>query len=155
VPAAGAIDDLIRAEFQTSFALSASLSAQYLSRDQDASGVLLYDLGARGICLAGFNVVPMAVNERRLRPIGQLQLVLAPGCTTNEIELVVHHLALHLAERGCFAMTLLDLGMVPRGVIEELGFRPTETVIALAVRGPRSKISAFAGLRPPFFIDFS
>jgi hypothetical protein len=50
---------------------------------------------------------------------------------------------------------MLDLGMVPRGVIEKLGFRPIETVIALAARGPRSKLAAFADLRPPFFLDFA
>jgi GNAT superfamily N-acetyltransferase len=154
VPDRSEIDALIRGEFETSFALSESLSAQYLNRDHDASGLLLYDLGRNGVYL-GFNVVPIAINERRMRPIAQLQLVLAPDCSSAEIETAVHHLALRLAEQGCIAMTLLDTGMVPRGVLEKLGFRPTDAVIAFAVRGPRSTIEPFAGLRPPFFLDFA
>jgi hypothetical protein len=97
----------------------------------------------------------MVVNERRLRPIGQLQLLLAPGCNDAPIETVVHHMALFLAARGCFAMTLVDMGAVPRLVLDELGFVATETQIAFAVRGPQSTIEAFADLRPPFFLDFT
>jgi GNAT superfamily N-acetyltransferase len=155
VPAAGAIDDLLRAEFQASFALAGSLSAQYLHAGNPDSGLLLYDLGSGRLALCGFNVLPMAIGERRLRPIGQLQLLLAPGATSAQIEAIVHHLALFLAERGCFAMTLLDLGVVPRGVLDRLGFAATETLITFAARGPKSTIEAFAGLRPPFFLDFT
>ena len=89
---ARAIDDLLRGEFAASFTLSESLSAQYLNPDNQASALLRYELGSGRIALAGFNVLPMAVNERRLRPIGQLQLLAAPGCSSAEIETVVHHL---------------------------------------------------------------
>ncbi len=97
----------------------------------------------------------MKINQRRLRPVGQLQLLLAPGCTDAQIENIVHHLALFLLERGCFAMTLVDMGMVPRGVLATLGFSATEDLITFAARGPKSTIAAFEGLRPPFFLDFT
>lgn len=155
VPDARAIDDLLRGEFHVSFALSASLSAQYLNPDNEASGLLLYDLGSGRICLAGWNVLPMARNERRLRPVGQLQLMAAPGSTGSQIETVVHHVGLFLAERGCFAMTLLDMGVVPRSVLDHLGFAATETLITFAARGPESTIETFADLRPPYFLDFT
>jgi GNAT superfamily N-acetyltransferase len=155
VPDARALDDLVRAEFETSFALDTSLSAQYLNPVGEASGALLYERGSGRTCLACFNVLPMKINDRRLRPIGQLQLLLAPGCSAAEIEEVVHHMGLFLADRGCFAMTLVDMGMIPRGVLESLGFSPTEDLITFAARGPRSTIAAFDGLSPPFFIDFT
>jgi len=155
VPDAGTIDDLLRGEFETSFALSDSLSAQYLDRDNEASGLLLYELGSGRIGLAGFNVVPMVRNEKRLRPIGQLQLLAAPGSTGAQIEAVVRHVGRFLAARGCFAMTLLDMGVVPRSALDNLGFVASETLITFAARGPKSTIEAFAGLRPPFFLDFT
>ena len=105
--------------------------------------------------MAGWNVLPMAVNERRLRPIGQLQLLAAPGCSSAQIETVVHHMGLLLAERGCFAVTLLDMGVVPRSVLDRLGFVATDTQITFAVRGPKRTIECFAGLRPPYFLDFT
>ena len=155
VPSARAIDDLLRAEFETSFSLDTSLGAQYLNPANEASGTLLYELGADRLCLACFNVLPMAINERRLRPIGQLQLLLAPRCTDAELEDILHHMGLFLAQRGCFAMTLVDMGMVPRAILESLGFSPTEDLITFAARGPKSTIAAFEGLRPPFYLDFT
>jgi GNAT superfamily N-acetyltransferase len=155
LPDGRAIDDLLRGTFAASFALSESLSAQYLNPHNQASGLLLYELGSGRIALSGFNVLPMAINERRLRPIGQLQLLAAPGCSSAQIEMVVHHLGLLLAERGCFAMTLLDMGVVPRGVLDRLGFVATDTQITFAARGPKRTIECFAGLRPPYFLDFS
>jgi GNAT superfamily N-acetyltransferase len=152
---AGAIDDLIGREFTVSFALSASLSAQYLNPDNPSSGLLLHDLGSGRIALAGFNILPMAINQRRLRPIGQLQLLAAPGSTGAQIESVVHHMGLFLAERGCFAITLLDTGVAPRSVLDRLGFTATDTLITFAARGPKRTIAAFEGLRPPFFLDFA
>ena len=68
---------------------------------------------------------------------------------------MVHHTAHRFAERGCFAMTLLDLGVVPRPLLESLGFAPTDTHITFAVRGPERNLEAFADLQPPFFLDFT
>ena len=155
VPAAGALDQLIRAEFEASFAFDTSLAGQYLNPASEASGALLYELAPDRICLACFNVLPMAINERRLRPIGQLQFLLAPRCSDAEIERVIHQMGLFLAERDCFAMTLVDMGMVPRGVLDNLGFSPTDSQITFAARGPKSTIARFEGLRPPFFLDFT
>ena len=155
VPNARAIDDLVEAEFETSFSLDASLGAQYLNPANEASGTILYGPDSDRLSLACFNVLPMAINERRLRPIGQLQLLLAPRGTDAEIEDIVHHMGLFLAQRGCFAMTLVDMGMVPRSVLENLGFSPTEDLITFAARGPRGTIAAFEGLRPPFYLDFT
>lgn len=155
VPRLETIDRLLRNEFTTSFELSASLAARYLRPGDEASGTLFYDLGSGRFALVCFNILPMAINERRLRPIGQLQLLLAPGCSEDEIERVVRHLALDLAERGCFALTLVDLGMVPRSALEGVGLVATEDRIAFAARGPRSTIEAFERLRPPFFLDFT
>ena len=81
--------------------------------------------------------------------------MLAPRGTDAEIEDIVHHMGLFLAQRGCFAMTLVDMGMVPRSVLENLGFSPTEDLITFAARGPRGTIAAFEGLRPPFYLDFT
>ena len=78
-----------RAAFAASFALSASLAAQYLNPSQRASGMILFEPGAGGRGLVGWNVLPMAIDDRRLRPIGQLQLLLADDrcrrrwCTTR------------------------------------------------------------------------
>ena len=156
VPDLCAIDGLLRAEFETSFALEASLSAQYLDPRNEASGLLLYEVGSEAeICLAGFNVLPIAINDKRLPPIGQLQLLLAPRCTDAQLEEVVHHMGLFLADLGCFAMSLLDMGVVPRTVLEGLGFSPTQDLITFAARGPKSTIAAFEGLQPPFFVDFT
>ena len=151
---ASSLDDLIRAEFETSFALDTSLGAQYLNPAGEASGAHVYELGLERRCLLCFNVVPLKVNDRQLRPIGQLQFLLAPGCSEAEIERVVHQMGLFLADRGCFALSLVDMGMIPRGVLERLGFSPTEGFITFAARGPKSTIAAFEGLRPPFFVDF-
>jgi len=52
-------------------------------------------------------------------------------------------------------MTLVDMGMVPRSVLDRLGFSPTDTQITFAARGPKSTIAVFEGLRPPFFFDFT
>ena len=67
----------------------------------------------------------------------------------------MHHTALRLAERGCFAMTLLDMGVVAPSALARLGFSPTDTLITFAARGPRRHVEAFATLRPPFFLDFT
>ena len=154
-PDAGTIDARLRASFSASFALSASLAAQYLNPRNAASGMILYEPGAPGFGLVGWNVLPMAIDDRRLRPIGQLQLLLAPERSAATVETLVLHTAHRFAERGCFAMTLLDLGVVPRPLLESLGFAPTDTHITFAVRGPERNLEAFADLHPPFFLDFT
>jgi hypothetical protein len=154
-PGAGAIDARLRASFSASFALSASLAAQYLNPRNAASGTILYEPSAPGFGLAAWNVLPMAMDERRLRPIGQLQLVLAPERSPATVETIVLHVAHRFAERDCFAMTLVDMGVVPRTTLESLGFAPTDTQITFAVRGPERNLEGFADLRPPFFLDFT
>lgn len=149
------IDRLLRTRFSASFGFDASLAGQYLDGRSEASGTLLFETGPEGFALACYNILPMARDERRLRPIGQLQLVLAPGCTAAEMRDLVVRTARFLAERGCFAMTLVDLGMVPREVLGDLGFAPSEDRIHFAVRGPESAIELFRDLEPPYFLDFT
>jgi hypothetical protein len=155
VPSAGAIEARLRASFSASFAISESLAGQYLNPRNAASGMMLHEPDAPDFGLAAWNVLPMAVDDRRLRPIGQLQLVLAPGRAAATVETVVLHTAHLLAERDCFAMTLLDTGMVPRGVLESLGFAPSDMQVTFAARGPRRNLETFADLEPPFFLDFT
>ena len=100
-------------------------------------------------------VDPMSINERRLRPIGQLQFFLAPGCSEEEISSAVRQLGIFLTDRDCFAMTLVDMGMVPRAVLEGLGFEPSDDRVTFAARGPRTTIEAFEVLSPPLFLDFT
>ena len=52
-------------------------------------------------------------------------------------------------------MTLLDLGVLPRAVLEDLGFAPSETTITFAARGPKRNLEVFENLVPPFFLDFT
>lgn len=149
---AGAIVDRARANFAASFALSESLAGQYLNPRNSASGITVFEPVAGGSGLCGWNILPMAIDDRKLRPIGQLQLLLADDSLSKTI---VHHTALRLAERGCFAMTLLDMGVIAPGALASLGFSPTDTLITFAARGPRRHVEAFATLRPPFFLDFT
>jgi GNAT superfamily N-acetyltransferase len=152
---AGAVDALVRSSFSASFALTESLGAQYLNPIDATSGLLRYEDAPAGACLCAWNILPMAIEAHRLRPVGQLQLVLAPGASDEPIRRMVHHLGLFFAERGCFVMTALELGPVPRAVLEELGFAATEALITFAARGPKRNLEAFEGLRPPFFLDFT
>jgi hypothetical protein len=147
----GALEAQIRAAFSASFALSESLGAQYLAPEDGTSGLLLYQEDA----LCGFNILPMAIEDHRLRPVGQLQLLHAPGASEERIGTIVHHLATVLAARGCFVMTALEMGVVTRAVLEQLGFAPTDTAIAFAARGPKRNLEPFEDLRPPFFLDFT
>ena len=144
---------------EASFALEASLSAQYLSPENEASTLYDYPFGS-GRFLAGVNLLPMAVDDRELPPIAQLQLLLAIDGTEaqiapGDVEKVLQHLGHRLGERGCFALSLVDMGVVPLEVLEKLGFRQTEDVITFAARGPQDTIAAFEGLQPPFFLDFT
>jgi hypothetical protein len=154
-PDVATLDAAIRGDYATSFALEASLGRRYLHRDNSASGLLMHDTGSGGLRLSGFNILPMSINDRRLRPVGQLQLVVAPGATDDELEAMVHEQALYLAERGCFALSLVDTGQVPTAVLDKLGFVPTDDRITFAARGPVEVIEAFEGLEPPFFLDFT
>ncbi|MNC98246.1 hypothetical protein D3C83_161490 [compost metagenome] len=52
-------------------------------------------------------------------------------------------------------MTLLDVGVLPRPVLDGLGFAPSDTTITFAARGPKRNLEAFANLTPPFFLDFT
>ena len=155
IPDAAAIDAATSAACSVSFAFRASLSSQYLRGSNEASGTLLFDFGSGKLCFACFNILPMMINERPLRPVGQLQLLLAHDHEEDQIEAVVHQLALYLTERGCFAMSLVDTGSVPRAALERLGFRATDDRITFAARGPNTTIQAFEGMQPPFFVDFA
>jgi GNAT superfamily N-acetyltransferase len=162
----GALEAQIRATFSASFAFSESLGAQYLAPSDGTSGLLLYGEGSQTgsaaardpritPSLCGFNILPMAIEDHRLRPVGQLQLLHAPGATEERIGTIVHHLATFLAARGCFVMTALEMGVVSHAVLERLGFAATDTTIAFAARGPKRNLEPFEGLRPPFFLDFT
>ena len=102
-------------------------------------GILWQRDGAQSPSLVGFNILPMVKDDRRLKPIGQLQFLLAPGASDVQLRGLVHRLALHLTGQGCFAMTLLDQGVLPRAVLEDLGFVPSGTTITFAARGPQAQ----------------
>lgn len=155
VPSSTELERALQAEFDVAFALRHSLSGQYLNPDNEASGFLLYDSDDGRPCIAGFNIMPMSINDHRLRPVGQLQFLLAPGASEARIQRIVHHLALFLVQRGCFALSLLDMGMVPATVLRELGFEPTDDAIAFAIRGPKATLDLLSHAKPPLFLDFT
>ena len=149
------LDDELRSGYELSFALEASLAEQYLMPGNPASATHLYDFGDEARCLCCFNLSSMAINDHRLRPIGQLQMLHAPDCSEDQVAAALHQLGLHLTERGCFAMTVTDLGMIPRKVLEQLRFAPSDDGIAFAARGPRASLDRITGIQPPYFLDFT
>ena len=150
----------LREHFEVSFALEASLASQYLQARNISSGFWRYDLPAdkgdsEAPLLIGWNLLPMAYNERDLPPIGQLQFLFAPDRSAATIERALHDAATRLHKKGCFAVSVLDMGTAPISVLERLGFAATETLVTFAARGPIETIDTLEGVSPPFFYDFT
>ena len=80
-----ALDRPLRESFGASFALTESLAAHYLDAADQASGIFC-EQGGAGPRLCGYNILPMAKDDRRLRPIGQLQFLFAPGASDPSSE---------------------------------------------------------------------
>ena len=156
------VDRMIRDGYPTSFAFEGNLRHQYLNADHSASGTLLVDLGGGvsglgrgGAALVCFNISPMKYNEISRMPIGQVQLVLAPGCSHQQHARVGRFMAHFLRDRGCFAMSTVDMGMIPSVALEESGYVELPVHVTFAVRGPRANVSLFESIEPPFFVDFA
>ncbi|MDX1383715.1 MAG: hypothetical protein R3190_08740 [Thermoanaerobaculia bacterium] len=154
-PSRASIEEGLRSGFDLAFSLRAGFAARYLAPGETAARSRLYDFGGGAACLVSYNLMHMAIDDHRLRPIGQLQTVWAPACSEEQVRTAVHDLGLRLTVEGCFAMTLLDAGMVPRPTLEALRFRPADDGVAFAARGPRSNLDSLAGSRPPYFLDFT
>jgi GNAT superfamily N-acetyltransferase len=145
----------IRTCYEVAFGLDASFRAQYLLPEAAEAETLWYDLGQDAACCVSFSITPLAVNNRRLRPVGAIQSLHTQACTPVHLEQVLRHLAQVFLAYGCFAMSLYDLGVMPHALLHRLGFHPSEDRYAYAVRGPRHIIEAFTTVHPPFFLDFT
>ncbi len=152
---ANTLEDPVRSSCPLGFHLSKSLAVQYLNPANPASGLRLYSFAGERSALAGWNILPMALDERRLAPIGQLQLFWTTQLEASERADVVRHLAGSLANRGCFAITGLDGLGVSEQEFKDLGFVATGDRIHFAARGPKEKLAALEGQPPPYFLDFT
>ena len=155
LPTLKALTQTIRRQYDVAFGLDASFRTLYLLPDAPDAGTLWLELGQEAFCCASFHIIPLVVNDRRLRPAGVIQSLHTENCTPAHLERVLLHLGHLFLEHGCFAMSLYDLGVIPHELLHRLGFTPSEDRYAYAVRGPRRAIEPFTTVKPPFFIDFT
>ncbi len=155
LPSVNALTAALRAQYEVAFGLDASFRTQYLNPEATDSGTIWYEFASGATACVSYYLTPLIVNDRHLNPVGQLHSIYTQNCSPNDLESMLHHLGLFLRERGCFAMSLYDLGVIPHGSLRQLGLRPSDDRYAFAVRGPRRVIEPFHTVQPPFFLDFS
>ena len=164
VPAATVGDDALQeleswvvARHSVAFGFGASVRRQYLSPHLDGppAGLFVYELTGGRKAVLGWYVMSLAIDEHRLRPVGQLQMAAFGEASVDECGRIVRHLALHLASLGCFAMSAVQAGSLPTEVLESLGFEQTGDSMVFSVRGPRKQVAALNGARAPYFLDFT
>ena len=155
LPDLTAVDRWVRNRFDVSFAIGGSLREQYFDEDGDGSGCLFYRFPDGAEAFSCFNLLPLKRDDKTLLPVGQLQLVWG-DVSDEQIRDVIRDSCDQLASRGCFAVNLVDMGLVPRELLLELGFAPLAGErMAFAVRGPSSATQRFSRVKGPFFLDFT
>ncbi len=151
-----ALESWICGAHSVAFGLGASVRSQYLSPGVGpASGLFLYSLGNGRQALVGWYVVGLAIDDHRLRPVGQVQMMALAEAEEDEREHILRHLAEHFVSHGCFAMSVVDAGVSVERALESLGFERTGDDMAFAVRGPMERLAAFASAEAPYWVDFT
>ena len=144
----------LAAHYQVFFGFDKSFRTQYLQPGIKHSGTFWYTFEPGSYCSLSFHLNMLQRNEQYLGRAGQIQTVYATHCTAAHLQQALHHLGRWLQDEGCFAVTLLDQGVIPHHVLQTLHFRPGEDQMLFAVRGPRSSIAAFTTVQPPYGLDF-
>ena len=155
LPSSETFRQTVRNRFDVSFDLEASFRNHYLGADGADGGMLWYELGGDATCCISYGLMPLAVNDRKLRPAGFAQTVHAENCTSDHLQQVLVHLAHHFLELGCFALTVYDVGTIPHDALAAVGLIEDEDKYDYTVRGPTDVIEAFSNVEPPYFIDFT
>ena len=155
LPASQTFRQSVRDNFDVSFDLEASFRSHYLGADGADGGMLWYELEGDATCCISYSLMPLAVNDRKLRPAGFAQTVHTENCTSEHFQQVLTHLAHQLLELGCFAITVYDVGTIPHDVLEAIGLVADEDRYDYTVRGPKDVIEVFSTVKPPYFVDFT
>ena len=154
IPDATEYTRMIAERYEVAFAPDAAFRTMYLLPDSDDGAMLWYGFenGARAcVCYA---LMPLIVNERKLRPVGMIQTVHADNCTPEQTEALLLHLAHRFRELGCLAISLYDLGVIPMSIVEKLGLKPDQQ-FQYTVRGPSMNIEAVEDTSAPYLIDLT
>lgn len=155
LPSSDAFRNTIRKQHDVAFDVDKSVRSHYLDADGSHAGMLWYDLGEEASCCVSYSVMPLAVNDRKLRPAGTSQMVYAEKCGVAQYQQVLAHLAQYLLDLGCFAFSVYDLGVIPEDVLRAMGLETDEDMYDYTVRGPRTIIEQFSSVKPPYFVDFT
>lgn len=138
--------------YQVTFGPQASFAARYLHPKALHAGTLWYDFGA-AVCCISFDQVALLRNAQRLGVVGRVQTVYAQNCTPQHLHQALQHLCGVFQDQGCYAMGVLDQGVIPPTVLDALAFRPLDDARVFAVRGLATTLQAFDGVQPPFCFD--
>ena len=155
LPSSDTFRQTIRDGYDVGFDLDASFRSHYLGADGSDGGMFWYDLGKNATCCISYSLMPLAVNDRKLRPAGMVQTVHGENCTAAHYEQVLVHLANYLIGLGCFALSVYDLGVIPEQTLKTLGLEADEDRYDYTVRGPTGTIEQFSSVKPPYFVDFT
>ncbi len=155
LPSVADFTTAVRTQYDVAFGLDASFRTQYFNADSADAGTLWYEFASGASACVSYYLTPLIVNDRSLRPVGQLHSIHADSCEPSDFEAMLQHLGHFLSERNSFAMSLYDEGVIPHTCLQRLGFRSSEDRYAFAVRGPQRAIDPFLTVNPPFFLDFT
>ena len=145
----------IRERYDVCFDLEANFRSHYLGSTGSNAGLLWYELGDGATCCVGYTLMPLAVNDRQLRPAGMVQTVHAEKCQVIHYEQILTHIGHYFRNLGCFAMSVYDLGVITHQALSAIGLETDEDRYDYTIRGPREIIDQFSHLEPPYFIDFT
>ena len=155
LPRSEAFRQTIRERYDVCFDLEANFRSHYLGPTGTEAGLLWYEFSNGATCCVGYTLMPLAVNDRQLRPAGMVQTVHAENCQVIHLEQMLVHLGNYFRNLGCFAMSVYDLGVIAHRALSAIGLETDEDRYDYTVRGPRNIIDQFSNLAPPYFVDFT
>lgn len=142
----------LRTTYDVAFGLDSSLRTQFFDAPTGDAGTVVF-IFDDGVCGISFNIAELGLNERTFGRVGRLQAIHAVACSAEDVRSAVLHVCRWFQRKGCREVRIVDEGIVPPPVLEDLGFHSADDRLTFAVRGPKDAVQLFEAVKPPYYID--
>jgi GNAT superfamily N-acetyltransferase len=118
-----------------------------------SGGTFGFAFGAKERCAIAYHVVTLVKGGEPDGKAGMIQFIDRDTASVASNVVAIRHITARLLTAGCFAVFMLDTGVLPRRALLRARYVPTPRKVAFDISGPRERIESLGSLSAPYFID--
>ena len=118
-----------------------------------SGGTFGFAFGANERCAIAHHVVTLIKRGEPDGKVGVIQFIDRGTATVASNVRAIRHVTARLLTAGCFAVLILDTGVLPRRALLCARYVPTPRKVSFDISGQRERLESLGSLSTPYFID--